>query len=229
MKNLFSLIFSTAVLASRLGFAEPNTAPPARESIEWCDIWISHANETNLPRVLLIGDSIARDYYPEVEKRLAGKAFVARLATSRFVSDPVLLREIEIVLNQERFDVVLFNNGMHGWQHSEAEYRKAFPKLLKTIRSNAPKAKLMWATTTPLRDGRDVTYDTKAEYSDERIAARNAIASEIVAAQKLLIVDLNAAVRGQPDLHSDNVHFNGKGSGILATQVAAAIEKSLAR
>ena len=87
----------------------------------------------------------------------------------------------------------------------------------------------MWATTTPLRDGRDVTYDTKAEYSDERIAARNAIASEIVAAQKLLIVDLNAAVRGQPDLHSDNVHFNGKGSGILATQVAAAIEKSLAR
>jgi len=32
-------------------------APPARESIEWCDIWISHANETNLPRVLLIGDS----------------------------------------------------------------------------------------------------------------------------------------------------------------------------
>ena len=229
MKNLFSLIFSTAVLASRLAFAEPNTAPPARESIEWCDIWISHANETNLPRVLLIGDSIARDYYPEVEKRLAGKAFVARLATSRFVSDPVLLREIEIVLNQERFDVVHFNNGMHGWQHSEAEYRKAFPKLLKTIRSNAPKAKLMWATTTPLRDGRDVTYDTKAEYSDERIAARNAIVSEIVAAQKLLIVDLNAAVRGQPDLHSDNVHFNGKGSGILATQVAAAIEKSLAR
>jgi hypothetical protein len=22
-------------------------APPAREAIEWCDIWISHANETN--------------------------------------------------------------------------------------------------------------------------------------------------------------------------------------
>src|SRR5262249_32125877 len=68
-------------------------APPAREAIEWCDIWISHANETNLPRVLLIGDSIVRDYYPEVEKRLAGKAFVARLSTSRFVADPVLHKE----------------------------------------------------------------------------------------------------------------------------------------
>jgi hypothetical protein len=66
-----------------------DAAPPARESIEWCDIWISHANETNLPRVLLIGDSIARDYYPEVEKCLAGRAFVGRLTTSRFAADPV--------------------------------------------------------------------------------------------------------------------------------------------
>src|ERR1700722_3293127 len=75
-----------------------DVAPSARESIEWCDIWISHANETNLPRVLLIGDSITRAYYPEVENRLAGKAYVARLTTSRFISDPVLLQEIALVL-----------------------------------------------------------------------------------------------------------------------------------
>src|ERR1051326_7730722 len=147
MKNLFSLLFSTAVVGSRLSFAEPQVAYPARESIEWCDIWISHANETNLPRVLLIGDSIARDYYPEVEKRLAGKAFVARLATSRFVADPVLLKEIESVLDGAKFDIIQFNNGMHGWQHSEMEYRKAFPKLIKTIQTHAPNAKLIWATT----------------------------------------------------------------------------------
>jgi len=202
---------------------------PARESIEWCDIWISHANETNLPRVLLIGDSIARDYYPEVEKRLAGKAFVGRLATSRFVADPVLLKEIESVLDGAKFDVIQFNNGMHGWQHSEAEYRKAFPKLIKTIRARAPKAKLIWATTTPLRDGKDVTYDTKAEYSDGRIAARNALAAEVVAAQRIPTVDLNAAVRGHPEYHSDNVHFNGQGSKILAAQVGAAVEKLLPR
>ena len=202
---------------------------PARESIEWCDIWISHANETNRPRVLLIGDSIARDYYPEVEKRLAGKAFVGRLATSRFVADPVLLKEIESVLDGAKFDVIQFNNGMHGWQHSEAEYRKAFPKLIKAIRARAPKAKLIWATTTPLRDGKDVTYDTKAEYSDARIAARNALAAEVVAGQNIPTVDLNAAVRGHPEYHSDNVHFNGQGSQIFAAQVCAAVEKLLPR
>src|SRR5438876_9101956 len=217
---IFSLILPPSIAAA---------APPAREAIEWCDIWISHANETNLPRVLLIGDSIARDYHPEVERRLAGKAFVARLATSRFLADPVLLKEIELVLDATKVDVIHFNNGMHGWQHSEAEYRKAFPRFLETIQTHAPKARLIWAATTPLRDGKGVTYDTKAEYSDERIAARNAIATEIVTAQNIPTDDLNAAVRGHPEYHSDNVHFNGQGVQILAAQVCTAVEKLLPR
>ncbi len=222
-RNVFAALCLVTSLVSTTAAAEA----PARESIEWCDIWISHANETNLPRVLLIGDWIARDYYPEVEKRLAGKAFVARLATSRFVADPVLLKEIEMVLRGTRFDVIHFNNGMHGWQHSEAEYQKPFPRLIKTIRAHAPKAKLIWATTTPLRTGKDVTWDTKAEYSDERIAARNALAAQVVAARKIPTIDLNAAVRGRTEVHSDNVHFNGQGSQILAAQVCAAVAKLL--
>ena len=228
-RRLVLAAISTVILSLILHVSTAAAAPPAREAIEWCDIWITHANETNLPRVLLIGDSIVRDYYPEVEKRLAGKAFVGRLATSRFVADPVLLKEIKSVLSGAKFDVILFNNGMHGWQHSETEYRKAFPKFIKTIRAHAPKAKLLWATTTPLRNGKDITYDTKAEYSDERIAARNALAGEVVAVQKIPTVDLNAAVRGRPELHSDNVHFNGQGSQILAAQVYAAVEKLLPR
>ena len=122
-----------------------------------------------------------------------------------------------------------FNNGMHGWQHSEEEYRTAFPQLVKTIRAHAPNAKLLWATTTPLRNGKDVTWDTKAEYSDARIAARNAIAAEMVAIEKILTVDLNASVQGHPELHSDNVHFNGDGVKILAAEVSAAVEKLLLR
>jgi lysophospholipase L1-like esterase len=214
-------------LARYLAVGADGHAPPARESIEWCDIWISHANETNLPRVLLIGDSIVRDYYPEVEKQLVEKAFVARLATSRFVTDRVLLQEIELVLSEAKFDVILFNNGMHGWQHNEAEYQNGLPKFIKTIRAHAPKARLIWATTTPLRDGKGVTYDTNAEYSDARIAARNAMASKIAATQNIHTVDLNAAVRGRPELHSDNVHFNGQGSQILAAQASDVIRKLL--
>jgi lysophospholipase L1-like esterase len=229
MKKLLSLLPLAAGFAIDLAAAEPKIAPASCESIEWCDIWISHANETNLPRVLLIGDSITRDYYPEVEKRLAGKAFVARLATSRFVADPVLLKEIELVLDGTRFDVIHFNNGMHGWQHSEAEYRKEFSRFLKTIKAHAPKARLIWATTTPLRDGKGVTYDTGTEYSNERIAARNAIAAEIVTAQKIPTDDLNAAMRSHPEFHKDNVHFNSQGIQSQAAQVSGEVEKFLPR
>src|SRR5205823_9742621 len=169
--NLIGALCLAAGFASSVAVAKPDAAPPACEAIEWCDIWISHANETNLPRVLLIGDSITRGYYPEVEERLAGKAFVARLATSRFVADPVLLKEISLVLDETKFDVIHFNNGMHGWQHSEGEYRKVFPEFVAAIRAHASQPKLIWATTTPLRDGKGVTSDTQANYSDERVAA----------------------------------------------------------
>ena len=229
MKPLLLLLSLAALCSIDIAVAQTDKSLPSRESIEWCDIWISHANETNLPRVLLIGDSITRDYYPEVERRLSGKAFVARLATSRFIADPVLLKEIELVLDQAKFDVIHFNNGMHGWQHSEAEYRHAFPKFLKIIRAHAPKARLVWAATTPLRDGKGVTGDTKAEYSDERVAARNTIAAEIVTAQKIPTNDLNAPLRGHPEYHSDNVHFNNQGIQIQAAQVSAEVEKILPR
>jgi lysophospholipase L1-like esterase len=229
MVNLRLSLSLAVAFAIHAAAGEPKTAMPTLESIEWCDIWISHANETNLPRVLLIGDSITRAYYLEVEKRLAGKAFVARLSTSRFVSDPVLLKEIALVLDGTKFDVIHFNNGMHGWQHSEAEYRKSFPEFLAAIRAHAPQAKLIWATTTPLRDGKAVTYDTQAEYSDERVAARNSIAAEIVTAQKIPIDDLNAAMRGHREYHSDDVHFNSDGIQVQAAQVAVQVEKLLPR
>jgi len=223
-KLLLATFLATSLLLE--SHAAPPTVPPsAHEFIEWCDIWISHANETNLPRVLLIGDSITRDYYPGVEKHLEGKAYVARLATSRFASDPVLLQEIALVLDNTKFDIIHFNNGMHGWQHSEAEYREAFPKILATIQAHAPNAKLVWATTTPLKVSRP---NSPTDPSDERIAARNAIGLACVKEQNIPVDDLNALVRGHPEFHSDNVHFNPQGIRLEAAQVAKSIEPLLA-
>jgi lysophospholipase L1-like esterase len=201
--------------------------PSARESIEWCDIWISHANETNLPRVLLIGDSITRAYYPEVEKHLEGKAYVGRLASSAFISDPILSKQIEMVLSQYKFDVIHFNNGMHGWQHSETEYEKALPEFLKAIRKFAPNAKLIWANTTPLKESPNFPADNQTQATDARIAARNAIALKFVQAKGIAVDDLNSPMRGHAEFHSDNVHFNDQGIAIQAAQVAASIEKLL--
>jgi len=217
-----------------------------RESIEWCDLWLTHANETNLPRVLLIGDSITRAYAPEVEKLLAGKAYVNRLASSAFISDPMLLEEIKLVLGHYHFDVIQFNNGMHGWSHSEAEYRAAFPKSIETIQKNAPGAKLVWADTTPLKNSQTAAAsetsatanqnvdndklmlkDDLKTVSDARIAARNAIAHEFVSRQKIPVVDLHSPMLGHPEFHTDNVHFNPTGIAIQAELVAKQISNLL--
>lgn len=224
MSKFILRILFIAALATAMHSVAGEIPGSAHESIEWCDIWISHANETNLPRVLLIGDSITRDYYPEVEKHLEGKAYVARLATSRFISDPELLQEIAMVLDNTKFDIIHFNNGMHGWQHTEAEYKSAFPKILEAIRAHAPAAKLVWATTTSLKLSQP---RNASDASDERIAERNAIALSCVKGQGIIVDDLNALVRGHPEYHSDNVHFNGEGIRIEADQVAASIEPLL--
>lgn len=221
MKILLSLMMFVASVS--IGGA--GVEPSAREGIEWCDIWIAHANETNLPRVLLIGDSIARGYHPAVEKQLAGKAYVARLTTSAYLTDPMLNQQIASVLDNVRFDVIHFNNGLHGWQHSEETYRKAFPGFVATIRKHAPKAKLIWATTTPFRPTAG-NGDSNAAKS-ERVQARNAIALDVVRKKKIPVDDLFTLMRGHPELHSDDVHFNRDGTALQGEQVARHIAKFL--
>ena len=179
--------------------AEPDgNARQRLEAIEWCDIWQPNQTKSGLPRVLLIGDSITRGYYPVVQKQLQGRALVDRLTTSAFVSDPMLAAQIAMVLDNSHYDIIHFNNGMHGWQHSEEEYRAGFPGLVETIRRHAPAAKLIWAATTPLKESVPVKPG-EPRSSDERIAARNAIALEIVKPQGIVVDDLFAPMKGHPN------------------------------
>jgi len=48
-----------------------------------------------------------------------------------------------------------------------------------------------------------------------------------VTAQHIPTDDLNAAMRGHPEYHSDNVHFNGQGIQIEAAQVSSEVAKLL--
>jgi lysophospholipase L1-like esterase len=205
--------------------AAAQTKPPVREDIEWLDVWLPNTNSHDLPRVLLIGDSITRGYGPQVEADLKGKAYVGRMATSKSLGDPVLLDEVALVLQEQAFDVIHFNNGMHGSGYSEEEYAAALPALLATLRRYAPHARLIWASTTDVRQrDRLETVDTKTE----RIVQRNRAAAEIVQRENIPIDDLFSLVRGHPDYHAqDGMHFSDKGSEILAAQVSESIARLL--
>ena len=65
--------------------------------------------------MLLIGDSITRGYFSEVEKRLLGKAYCARLTTSKCVSDPSFLDEVQLLLKQYLFPILPWDV-LHGWK-----------------------------------------------------------------------------------------------------------------
>lgn len=220
----------TALATAALLLAAP-TAPAAdpprvvRENIEWLDVWVPGNAVKDQPRVLLIGDSITRGYYKAVEDALKGKAVVCRLATSKSLGDLGLLDEVKLVLGQAKFDVVHFNNGMHGWGYTEEEYAKAIPDLVATIRKGAPGAKLIWASTTPVRvAGKVEQLDPKTD----RVKARNKAASEVMAKEKVPTNDLFALVADKPELFSnDGVHLNAKGSAAMGEQVAAQVLKLL--
>lgn len=204
--------------------ADPPKA--VRERIEWLDVWVPGNDTKGLPRVLLVGDSITRSYYKEVEDRLAGKAIVARLTTSKSVGDPGLLAEVALVLSQTKFDVIHFNNGLHGWGYTEEDYARALPDLVAAIRKGAPGAKLIWASTTPVR------VADKADAIDpktNRVVARNQIATDLMAKEKITTNDLFRLATEKPEWYSrDGVHFNPKGTAALGEQVAGQIAHRLA-
>jgi lysophospholipase L1-like esterase len=198
-------------------------AQPHRESIEWCDAWLPHMKDSDLPRVILIGDSITRGYYAAVEEQLKPRAYVARIATSKAIGDPALLKEIHTFLTQAKFDVIHVNIGMHGWDYTEAEYKQHLPALLKMLRKSAPSAKITWAQTTPIRKDRDKGA------TNQRIQTRNDIAKAFFDSNRIPINDLHALMLPHTNLHSDDIHFNKEGSTQLAKQVAGEIEKQLTR
>jgi len=217
-----------AVLLLALSLPLPaRSAPvePKREGIEWIDMWVPSSDKADLPHVLLIGDSISRGYYPVVEKALAGKAYVARYATSQFLSDPFLLENLRQLLSQMKFDVIHVNNGLHGLSYGEDDYRAALPAFLAVIREGAPQAKLIWASSTPASVANHIEQIGPLT---ERIKARNAAAHECVAAAGIPEDDLFALAFPHPEWHvADGIHFVADGYAALGQQVAAEVAKLL--
>lgn len=202
---------------------DPAPAPELkRESIEWCDVWFTHADKTDKPRVLLIGDSIVQGYFPVVEREMGDAVYWGRFTTSRSICDPVFFQELELVVKQYRFSVIHFNHGLHGWGYTEAQYAEAFDRLLKVLKEEGQGAKLIWGTTTPVQSGSSMGSD------QPRVAERNKIAAEKVSAAGMAIDDLYGLSIDKPEFYSkDGVHFAQEGKEAQGKAVAGAVRKAL--
>lgn len=218
------VLMAGAQLAPVVCSAKTIKAPASRpEETEWTwEVRPPHPDR-RLPNVLLLGDSISRNYYPEVQRQLKDVANVYLFASSISLGDPRLLREIHEfgVMEAVSFRVVHLNNGMHGWSYSEDEYGKAFPAYLKSIRKIARGAALVWASTTPVKTG------SEPGPTNARVDARNKIAEAVMRANGVSLDDQHKLMMQHLDTYEDNVHFNSSGADIQGKQVAASIRPLL--
>jgi hypothetical protein len=218
-------LFAMIALAGSVAiFAQKSLSIP--EQIEWTwEVRPPHP-DAKLPNVLLLGDSISRNYFPQVTRDLEGVANVYLMASSASVGDPRLPHQISEFSTLESIDfrVVHFNNGMHGWGYTEAQFKASFPLLIAAARGLAGKdCALVWANITPVKE------DTPDGATNPRIDARNAIALAMVLAENIPVDDQHSLMTKHRDLYQDFIHFNPAGAAIMGDQAAATIRAALQR
>lgn len=208
-------------------FFAMNTSPVVRENIEWCRTWVpdSATCDLKVPRVLLIGDSIVMGYGPEVTKVLGATASVAWLGTSRFPTDPVFREEILLVLRHTKFDLVHFNNGLHGFDNADESYVESLPVVLAEFRQATPGAKWILANSTPMREADKLdTWHPRTE----RVRFRNRAVAELAQKENLRLTDLFSPMENHPEFYDrDGTHFNDAGKAEQARVVARSVREAL--
>lgn len=186
------------------------------ETYEWDNIWWEHANSDTIERVLVIGDSISCGYRGEMNKILEGAVYVDGLGTSKAIDNPCFIKAIDYVLSQQKKgQVILFNNGLHGWHLSEEMYEYHYRKVIDHMKNIYPDKKLIIVLTTPVREKNNIqNYDS---VRNKIVIARNAIASKIAEEQKLQVIDLYGLVKDRPEVYgADGIHFVEEGFVLLA-------------
>lgn len=182
--------------------------------------WDFIADDSALPRVLLIGDSVSRGYTQAVRKALAGKVNVHR-APANCGPTATGLKKLDVWLGDGQWDLIHFNFGIHDRNTPLPDYTGRLDQLVDRLQETG--AKVVWATTTPIPDL------PEKKQSAASIIERNAAAAEVMKKHGVAIDDLFTAIT--PHLaalqNPDDVHFNAKGYDFLGRQVAQSIEKNL--
>ncbi|MDB5085958.1 MAG: hypothetical protein JWN30_2844 [Bacilli bacterium] len=194
------------------------------EKTEWCNLRWLNTNDDQLPRVLLIGDSITGGYNTVVSRILQEKANLAYLTTSKGINDIGLIKETSYVMEDFNYHIVHFNNGLHGWHINDQDYELALRNYLELLRQLSKGAKLIWANSTPYLTREELVPDPG---KNSIVIRRNAIANRIMVENKVRVNDLYTVTFGKTALFTDGVHYNRDGYELLGSAVADVIMEEL--
>src|SRR5262245_32426333 len=167
--TLLAALFAAAFAAGQA--QDKKKADPALEAIK---------DDPALSRVLIIGDSISIGYTLPTRKLLAGKANVHRIAEN---GGPTIngTKKLSTWLGDGKWEVIHFNWGLHDIKIDNDgkhklpldDYEKNLRELVKHMK--ATKARLIWASTTPVPEGK---VSPTRKNSD--VIAFNAVAKKIM-------------------------------------------------
>lgn len=229
MKSILLLLFafSMVLTAAMPGFAQAKKQNPVLAPIE---------DDPDLPRVLIIGDSISMGYTLDTRAMLKGQANLHRPPTN---CGPTTkgLEQLDDWLGEGKWDVIHFNWGLHDLKYMNEkgqlvdvdkgkqqvpidEYAKNLDELVKRLKKTG--ATLIWRNTTPVPEG------SKGRVAGDA-AKYNAAAARVMEKHKVQIHDLYSfAKKHEKDIQlPKNVHYSKEGSKKLAEQVAAVIKAAL--
>ncbi len=203
--------------------------------------------QKQLPNVLILGDSISIGYTPYVKKMLLNTANVVRPVNSQGRAENCAgtvngVKHIDrwLAAGNQKWTVIHFNFGLHDLKHVDpenrknsndpahprqsepADYEKQIEKIVEKLL--ATKARLIFATTTPVPQG-----GVKPHRDVQDPSRYNAIALKIMKAKGIAINDLYAAAqpRIKKIMRPVNVHFTKEGSEFLGQEVVKAIQEQL--
>jgi lysophospholipase L1-like esterase/dienelactone hydrolase len=189
-----------------------------------------------LPRVLLIGDSIQLGYAPLVAKKLAGKAEVVSPAGNA-ADTANTLKVLDKWLADARPVVVHFNCGLHDLKFGKKTQAHQVPidryeANLKLIAGRLHKATphVIFATTTPILDDRHAARKADFDRFDKDVRAYNERAVRTVLGLGVPVDDLYRIVQdGGPAelLGKDGTHYTPAGYDRLADAVADCVLREL--
>ena len=167
-------------------------------------------------KILLLGDSIRLSYQQLVKEKLEGVAEVVGPEDNCRFAKYTLWNTGEWVTAFGKPDIIHWNNGI--WDvfflNKEMgiftpidEYKIYIGRVLKELRRTG--AKIIWATTTPVREG--------APCKNSDIDLYNAEANKIMRSENIDINDLNKVIKEKDEyIAADNFHLSPEGIIVCA-------------
>ena len=186
---------------------ETGTTANSLETYEWDNVWWEQTENQNAKRILYIGDSISCGTRHAITKLTESAVLCDGFGTSKALDNPCFKPAVELFMAQQsRCDLILFNNGLHGWHLTEEEYGKHYEEMLKFL-LKAEKKLFVLLTTD----------DMSSPDHNERAGARNEMAKALAEKYSLPVIDLHTVAVNNPQYHTgDGVHFTAEGYELLA-------------